>query len=115
RRYEHPGRAQRLLPTGGHARDVRTAVGATNPEPERAGIFAVEHPHRLSGRAGCPVRFPRPHPPRRRHGGTEGGRAVNLFVADPEWGWWIILYFFLGGLAAGAYFVSALIELVGGE
>jgi protein NrfD len=40
---------------------------------------------------------------------------VNLFVADPEWGWWIILYFFLGGLAAGAYFVSALIELVGRE
>jgi formate-dependent nitrite reductase membrane component NrfD len=40
---------------------------------------------------------------------------VNLFVADPEWGWWIILYFFFGGLAAGAYFVSALIELIGRE
>ena len=40
---------------------------------------------------------------------------MNLFVADPEWGWWIILYFFLGGLAAGAYFVSALIELIGSE
>jgi formate-dependent nitrite reductase membrane component NrfD len=39
---------------------------------------------------------------------------VNLFVADPEWGWWIILYFFLGGIAAGAYFMATLIDLVGG-
>jgi formate-dependent nitrite reductase membrane component NrfD len=40
---------------------------------------------------------------------------MNLFVADPHWGWWIIWYFFLGGIAAGAYFTSALIELVGAE
>jgi formate-dependent nitrite reductase membrane component NrfD len=40
---------------------------------------------------------------------------VNLFVADPAWGCWIVLYFFLGGLAAGAYFVAALIELIGNE
>src|SRR5437870_1889932 len=39
---------------------------------------------------------------------------MNLFVVDPEWGWWIILYFFLGGIAAGAYFMATLIELVGG-
>ncbi len=38
---------------------------------------------------------------------------MNTFVADPEWGWWIILYFFFGGIAAGAYFVSTLIELAG--
>ena len=40
---------------------------------------------------------------------------MNFFVADPEWGWWIILYFYLGGIAAGAYFLSSLIELVGGR
>jgi len=40
---------------------------------------------------------------------------VNLFVADPEWRWWIILYFFLGGIAAGAYFIAALIDLFGSE
>ena len=40
---------------------------------------------------------------------------MNVFVADPHWGWWIILYFFLGGIAAGAYFMSTLIELVGGD
>jgi protein NrfD len=40
---------------------------------------------------------------------------MNFFVADPEWGWWIILYFFLGGIAAGAYFVATLIDLTGNE
>jgi formate-dependent nitrite reductase membrane component NrfD len=39
---------------------------------------------------------------------------MNLFVADPEWRWWIILYFFLGGIAAGAYFVGTLVSLIGG-
>jgi len=36
---------------------------------------------------------------------------MNLFVADPEWGWWIIAYFFLGGIAAGCYFIAAFLEL----
>lgn len=40
---------------------------------------------------------------------------MNLFVADPGWGWWIIGYFFLGGIAAGAYFLALLIDLAGGE
>ncbi len=38
---------------------------------------------------------------------------MNRFVADPEWGWWIVFYFFLGGIAAGAYFLSALGDVVG--
>jgi formate-dependent nitrite reductase membrane component NrfD len=33
---------------------------------------------------------------------------MDLFVADPEWRWWIILYFFFGGIAAGAYFTAIL-------
>jgi formate-dependent nitrite reductase membrane component NrfD len=40
---------------------------------------------------------------------------MNLFVADPGWGWWIILYFFFGGIAAGAHFSSTLIDLFGHE
>jgi len=40
---------------------------------------------------------------------------MNVFVADPLWGWWIIGYFFLGGIAAGAYFMSTLIDLVGSK
>src|SRR5262245_42972302 len=38
---------------------------------------------------------------------------MNLFVADPHWGWWIIAYFYLGGIAAGAYFVAILVEWFG--
>jgi formate-dependent nitrite reductase membrane component NrfD len=38
---------------------------------------------------------------------------MNSFVADPEWGWWIIGYFFLGGIAAGAYFMATIIDLAG--
>ena len=40
---------------------------------------------------------------------------MNFFVADPEWGFWIIAYFYLGGIAAGAYFLATLVELFGGE
>jgi formate-dependent nitrite reductase membrane component NrfD len=38
---------------------------------------------------------------------------MNLFVADPHWGVWIVLYFFLGGIAAGAYFLAVLLEWFG--
>lgn len=38
---------------------------------------------------------------------------MNLFVADPDWGWWIVGYFFLGGIAAGCYFVASFLELFG--
>jgi formate-dependent nitrite reductase membrane component NrfD len=40
---------------------------------------------------------------------------MNVFVADPEWGWWIVLYFYIGGIAAGAYFLATLVELFGSE
>jgi formate-dependent nitrite reductase membrane component NrfD len=36
-------------------------------------------------------------------------------VAAPEWGWWVVLYFFFGGIAAGAYFIATLIDLVGNQ
>jgi formate-dependent nitrite reductase membrane component NrfD len=38
---------------------------------------------------------------------------MSPFAADPGWGWWIIGYFYLGGVAAGAYFAATLIELFG--
>ncbi len=31
----------------------------------------------------------------------------------PMWEWWIVLYFFAGGIAGGAYFTASIIELVG--
>ena len=39
--------------------------------------------------------------------------ASTLFTAPPEWQWLIIFYFFLGGLAGGAYFIAVLIDLFG--
>src|SRR5437773_3644130 len=41
--------------------------------------------------------------------------APPYFVAEPEWGWWIVLYFYLGGIAAGVYFLATMIDLFGGE
>ena len=31
----------------------------------------------------------------------------------PHWGWYVILYFFFGGLAAGSYFIATMLWLVG--
>ena len=39
----------------------------------------------------------------------------TFFTASPEWRWWVIAYFFLGGLAGGSYFLSALLDLIGTE
>ena len=38
---------------------------------------------------------------------------MNFWVADPDWGGWIVAYFFLGGIAAGSYFIAVLIEWFG--
>jgi formate-dependent nitrite reductase membrane component NrfD len=40
---------------------------------------------------------------------------LDPFVADPDWGHWIVWYFFLGGIAAGAYAVACLARLFGGD
>jgi len=34
------------------------------------------------------------------------------FVRPPEWGWYIVWYFFLGGIAGGAYALGALLRLL---
>jgi len=35
------------------------------------------------------------------------------FAAAPEWGWWILAYFFFGGLAGGSYAIGTLVRFVG--
>jgi formate-dependent nitrite reductase membrane component NrfD len=40
---------------------------------------------------------------------------MNPYVASPHWGGWIIAYFYLGGIAAGAYAVAAMVGLWGDE
>lgn len=39
----------------------------------------------------------------------------EIFVAYPHWEWWIVFYFFLGGIAAGAYAIGSMIDLFGRE
>jgi protein NrfD len=37
----------------------------------------------------------------------------TLFTAPPHWRWLIVLYFFVGGLAGGSYFLAVLVDLFG--
>lgn len=39
--------------------------------------------------------------------------SSTWFTSAPHWQWYIVLYFFLGGLAGGSYFLAALIDLFG--
>jgi protein NrfD len=39
--------------------------------------------------------------------------SSTFFTEAPHWRWLIVFYFFLGGLAAGSYFLAALIDLFG--
>ena len=39
--------------------------------------------------------------------------ASTFFTEPPHWHWLIILYFFIGGLAGGCYFLASMIDLVG--
>src|SRR5262249_27303821 len=115
------GRPELLLPADGRAGGLRPAVGAEGAEPERAAVGLLErrgrHPHRHRR----PVPLP-PAPARARPDAGDapaarlgGGDRMNYFVADPDWGFWIISYFYLGGIAAGSYFLAVLIEWFGTE
>ena len=42
-----------------------------------------------------------------------GVASSTYFSAPPDWGWLIVSYFFLGGLAGGCYFLAGLIDLFG--
>jgi protein NrfD len=39
--------------------------------------------------------------------------SSTWFTAAPHWQWYIIMYFFLGGLAGGSYFIAVLIDFFG--
>src|SRR3954447_23803874 len=41
--------------------------------------------------------------------------AMDRYVVDPHWGGYITWYFYLGGIAAGAYALAALASLFGDE
>jgi protein NrfD len=37
----------------------------------------------------------------------------TFFTTSPQWTWWIVPYFFIGGIAGGAMFLAALLHLFG--
>lgn len=37
----------------------------------------------------------------------------TFFTASPHWTWWIILYFFVGGIAGTAFFLAGMLDLFG--
>jgi protein NrfD len=39
----------------------------------------------------------------------------TLFTAPPHWSWLVILYFYFGGIAGGAYFIAALLGAFGND
>ena len=39
--------------------------------------------------------------------------SSTFFSAPPDWGWLVTLYFFVGGLAGGCYFLAVMIDLFG--
>jgi formate-dependent nitrite reductase membrane component NrfD len=40
---------------------------------------------------------------------------MDPYVADPQWGWYIVWYFYLGGIAAGSYSLAAMAAIFGTE
>jgi formate-dependent nitrite reductase membrane component NrfD len=39
--------------------------------------------------------------------------SSTWFTASPHWGWYIVFYFFIGGLAGGSYFLASIIDQFG--
>lgn len=44
---------------------------------------------------------------------SPGEWPSTLFTASPHWRWLIVLYFFVGGLAGGTYFLAVLMDFFG--
>lgn len=41
--------------------------------------------------------------------------SSTFFTVSPEWRWFIVAYFFLGGLAGGSYFLATVMDRSGGD
>lgn len=37
----------------------------------------------------------------------------TFYTASPHWGWYIVLYFFVGGIAGGGFFIASFLRLFG--
>src|SRR3989449_10624957 len=108
-------RAQFVLPPRGRAGGLRTPA-------ETGAAVAQSGQERLvlARERGGARRVGAGRPAQAAHGwnGWSGWRGTQLmsdtfFSGAPHWTWFIIPYFFVGGLAGGAYFLAALLEWFG--
>src|SRR6267143_5688299 len=114
RRREDARRAELVLSVGRPTGSLRIAARSEDADAQPDSRVGVYGP-------GSDRRRPRRHLqfPQSRREGRPGAAAMigvpssTWFSAAPHWEWLIALYFFLGGLAGGSYFLSALIDLCG--
>src|SRR5678816_1048853 len=105
-RGEGVRRPPRPLPAHRQAGSLQAAQRAERgaAEPQQRAELPDLAGHRGPGRAGRGRRVP----------AARGGLAMpQHFVAPPLWEWYIVWYFFLGGLAGGAYLLGTLLRLIG--
>src|SRR5712691_10064756 len=108
-------RAQFVLPARRPTRSVRAAA-----QPAAADAQPRQECRLLGGERGRPWRLGPGRPaqaPDGRHGRAGSGgielMSDTFFSGAPHWAWFIILYFFVGGLAGGAYFLAAVLDWFG--
>src|SRR2546422_10994305 len=108
-------RAQFVLPPRGRAGGLRAPAetGAPVAQPGQERFVLVRE-------RGSARRVGARRPAQAAHGwnGWSGGRGTQLmsdtfFSGAPHWTWFIIPYFFVGGLAGGAYFLAAVLDWFG--
>src|SRR5581483_3434418 len=119
RRRADAGRPQRVLPAGRRAGDLRAAAGPEAPHPAPAVGLLVLGARGGAGRDRGGRQLPQPRHGRRRPDAGRGGAppmsapSSTFFTAPPEWQWLVTIYFFVGGLAGGCFFIATLLDVFG--
>src|SRR4029077_9919774 len=114
RRRQDARRAELVLSARRSPGSLRIAARSQAAVAERDSRVALRGPGSHPRRSRRHLQLPQS----RREGGRRGAAVTGApsstwFTAPPHWGWLIVVYFFLGGLAGGSYFLSALIDLFG--
>src|SRR5271157_6244619 len=114
---EDPRRPECVLFADGFTGDLRASHRGAGPGAQPLGLAGFRESDRgLPGHRLRRVCLVRPAETRGCHDGGQGGLEpmnleLNTSVADPQWHELIVWYFFLGGIAAGAYVMAALADL----
>src|SRR6266850_426835 len=111
-RREDARRAELVLSAGGPTGSLRIAARSEDADAQPDSRVDICGPGSDPRRDRRHLQFPQS----RREGGPGGAAMTGVpsstwFSAAPHWEWFIVLYFFLGGLAGGSYFLSVLAAL----